>query len=360
MRLTRFGRCMVGSTVLLIATLTSAPRPAKATVGEDAALIIAFLQGTFTTVSQAFFQNLIQEQLLGKGNTAVVEQIAADTVGVQQALQHHVSATVEAMTRQTTEQVNDFTRREFGALGHVQIGGRLVNIGSNAPSACRRTQDAKVLERGGVNLASTQRDITDTSAAYNSRFQSQVAQTGAMSTDRRRYGDKVFALDWLQDVSIETDQDSYDRAKRSIAYATYTTPLPMPPTTQTASGAEYSSRLAQHREAVKLPQSVLARQLALRRPITGDERGRSYIEIITDWGRQAAEDAIKPAAMQVKTQAGIERENTLLLNSLVAMQAESIKAQHDTNALLAVIAARELDGRSKELRDEYAGTISAD
>lgn len=360
MRLTGFGKAVVASLLLAIASFTSAPRTAHAFDGAAVVAAITAMQAALSSLLQSLFQSVIMDQLLGKGNTAIVEQIAADTVSTQQALQHHVSATVEALTRQSIEQINDTTRREFGALGHVRIGDRLVNIGSNAPSACRRTQDARTLTRGGEQVLQSQNEIETFAADYNKRFQSQTALSSAMLADRQRFGDSVFALDWLQDVSIPQDEASYERAKRSITYATYTTPLPPTPKATNAAGSDYAARLQQHREAVKLPQTVLARQLALRRPITGDARGRSYMQIVTDWGKQAAEDAINPAAMQVKTEAGIQRENALLLSSLVAMQAEAIKAQHDTNALLAVVASRALDERSKELKSQYTGTVVAE
>lgn len=360
MRLTVFGKGVVASTLLVAASLTSMPRPAAA---QDAGIIvaaIAALQSALSALMTSLFQTAITEQLLGTGNTAIVEQIAADTIGVQQALQHHVSATVESMTRQTIEQINDTTRREFGSLGRVTIGGRNINIGSNAPSACSRIKDAQTLSRGGGMLLQTQSEVSTSVSDYNRRFSSQTALTGTMSSDRQRYGDKVFALDWLQDVSLAGDTDSYARATRSIAYATYTTPLPPPPKETNASGAEYGTRLAQHREAVKLPQTVLARQLALRRPIPGDAQQRSYMEIMTNWGKQATEDWINPSSVSVKTTKGVLAEQTLQLNALVAMQAEAIKAQHDTNALLAVIASRTLDERSKELRSQYSGSVLAE
>lgn len=361
MRLTQKGKGMVAAIMLSVATMVAIPpQPAKAFVGGDAAIIVAFLGGAFMTAVQTFFTQLIMNKLLGIGSTANVEQMAANTLGIQQALQHHSAATVEAVTRQALETIIDRDRRMFGVFGHVTIGGRSVNVGSNAVSSCRRIKDAHALTVGSVRMDQIRHDVTEEMKTYNSKYASATGVAAGMRKDRTQYGDDVFDLSWLTAGSLPAGGDAFEQAKRSIQYLTNPDPLPPPADTNNAASKEYDDKLAQQREAVRLPQEVLARQLALRTPITSDSKKRSYLQIMTDWGRQAAEDASKPAAIQVKTDSGVLREQVLLLNSLVAIGAQSIQAQQDTNALLAVLAAQTTRAQGEMLRREYNTTVSAE
>ena len=358
MRLTWFGKLLAAGLFVGVAAVTVAPRPAQS---QDAGVIVAFLNGTLIPFFQSLLTNLVMDQVIGTGDAAVVEQLAANTVGVQQALQHHAGTMVEAITKQTSTEINEQNRRDFGTLGSVNLGSTRVNVGSNAPTACRRQNDARWLDRGGGRFEATKADVERVRETWfdGSETPRNGVQVAAIRTeDLQQYGPEVFGPAWVAKETVS--EEDYQRAVRSIVYTTNPDPLPEPPAATGARSAEYRTRLEQLEERVRVPQEVLARQLALRRTIPGDPRERSYYEVLQEWGRAGLQDPNRPLALQAKTPAGVQREMALSLAALVALEAERMQSQHETNALLAILVSETLADRGKALREEYKGAVVAD
>jgi len=364
MNITRIVKTLMMAILLTVGSITILPRSASA-IGDGPLIVAAmlkiqvaataFVQGLMTS----FIQKIVLKKLLGAGGTGIAEQEAAGAIGVQQALQQTSAVIVETANRQARIALNDAARRTFGAMGHVTIGGRSINIGSNAPSACKRIRDAELLTRAAPLVDRSVTEVTQTFTDYNSRFSSATGAVSGMAQDRAQHGDQVFALDWLQKLSVPNGE-TFEAAKRSIGYATYTTPLPAAPVGDSLAGKEYEMKRAAHSELVKLPQAVLARQLALSREIPNDARKRSYLSVMDGFGKTAVEDAINPSAMQVKTDAGVQREIALALNAMLAVNVERMRTEHETTALLAIMASKTLDERSQQLIKEHGAAVGAE
>lgn len=359
-RLTGFGRTLFFVFVVGTFGVFAAPRPAHATFGEDAAAVITFLQTIFLSLLNTLLTNAMNEILVGKGDAAIVEQEAAGTVALQNALQEHAAVQVEALTRQTTEMVKDRVRHAFGNFGTVNVGPYAVSVGSTAPSACRAYAEAPLVAQGSATANRTMGEGEGALRNFNSNFKSTTQALGAMQDSVTRYGRQALATDWKV-ADVVGDGAPYDAALNSIKFSSYADPLPQPDARKAGSAAtaEYTLRLRQHEEAVKTLEMVQLRQLAQVRQIPG-KPGTSRQSALMDSAKASIENSQQALALQGTTAEGLQREIAIGQNTLLAIEAERMKNDKDVITLLTIIAGDSLKRDRDNLRQEAARTVSAD
>lgn len=344
---------------LAVGVLFSAP--VRATFGTDAAMVIAFLQTAFITLMQTMLTEQIYKPLVvEQGNGAIVEQVAAGTLGTQQALQAHAGVMVESIAQQTAAAEQAIYNRTFGTLMNMQVNGRNVSVGANAPSACRRTNDARRLTVAGTASERERQRADESIATHSQGYGSYAGMMANMRQRLERFGPSGFSPNHLRRDTIPADDA--ERVRDAIAIAM--TPTPLPPLPRAASNqaaaAEYQTRAAIFTEVSKIPAEILARHAALRvAPGTG-ENERSYLETIKRWAQEGVESAERPVELAAKTEAGLLREQTLLLSALLWVQTEQLQTQHELAQLMALQSASDLDARGDALRAEYARLVRAD
>jgi hypothetical protein len=352
------------------------PRPAMpvptidSTKVFDAAAVIAWFSAFWALVETVFWEWLVSDMLVGelldkpsRGDAAIVEQVATNTVGVQSALQSHAGVLVDALTRQTQLMERNIIDRTFGSLGMATLdnGRRRVNIGATAPSACRRANDARVLGDASRRAANVTRIGSERLNTHNNGY---VSTTGALENLRRtldQWGPRAFDMGWMQRDGVPPQGVAL--ATQAIAYATNPMPLPDPPQHAGAGGSlaqrEYAVRLAAHRELVKVPQNVLLRQLAMRAG-ENDKGSDAYLATVRAWAAAAIEDPLNPAILQHKTEKGLLAELQLSMSHLLWVQTEQLQADHERNAMLALMAADVLQRQGQDLRRLYEAAVRAD
>lgn len=365
MRLSAAARVAVLVVALGVGSVVTPAKEANAVGSAASAAILAAMSAL--QVVQHAIEYAMQQWFTGEyfsyvqdSSKAVTEQVASNTVGVQTALQHHAAATIEAIAEQTAVEIEDRNTRTFGKLGSVYVGGRSMPIGSTAPGACRRYRDAQTLKSARTKIPNTVTAVRERAATHNKGYGSSTRALSAAGRDAADYGATVFSLDWIgQDVM---DEGEFEKAERSIMYATNLAPLPEMATPKSAVGRQYKTESEQLRQLNALPQGVLARQLALRRGTEQTQQGarQSYLGVMTDWGKDAIEDRFDPVAAQATTEAGLLREISSTLKALLALETERMQSTHEGNAMLAVLTSRVLNERSQELSLQYAQAISAE
>lgn len=393
MRLTGLGRVVAAGVMGLalgVGIATSTPAIGQQGVGQELprakllgeesvilAAILAFIQGA---MMQAFQDMLIGNIFGGikKGAQATVEQIAANTVGVQSALNQHLSGTIDGLTKQTQIAEESILKRTFGSLGNRILStrtasgtiSRTVTIGAQPPSGCRRTTDARVLEAARINGEQVQRSVSRFVSERNAAATTTASGAAVLKRDQSQYGIQAFSLDWLQKDQLSATE--VDMANRSIAALTNPLPPPVPEgcrvdtssqrlvcnnnNTASLGSLEYQAKYDAFRAAVKIPQDVLGRQLALRSGGNGD----AFLKTIRGWAQRAVEDPLNPAVLQHKTEKGVLAELALSMNHLLWLETEQHRAAEERNQLLALIASDVLERRANGLRATYNETISAD
>lgn len=381
-RVTGFGKFLgvgLGVFIGLAASFASAPHAqingdkpggigvpvdfAAKSVGADAAAIIAYLQALIPILQAWFMEYLTQEVandiLVGKGDSAVVEQVAANTLGVQQALQQHAGTMVETIAQQTVAMETAVYNRTFGTLMNMNVGGQTISVGGNAPSACRRTSDAQRLQTASAlsrrNLQQTDQNIDRHSQGYGT-YGGFVAH---LRNEMAQYGGEVFDFGFMQRDTV--DANAAERMQRAITYSLTPEPVPSVPqgSRPTPAVQEYEVRVAQHRELSKVPAQIVARQNALRVGAEG-QNGRSYLEIVRAWAKEGIESQNRPIELQAKTEAGLLREIQLTQNALLWVQTEQLQTQQEQTLLLALLAKQQLETQGQALAAQHARLIRQD
>lgn len=366
MQLTTRGRVVVGfvlGAALGVGVAVSRPvdaqgAPGAKFLGADAAAIIAWFEGFWGATMQLFLNNIIVDQLMGTGNTAIVEQVAANTAGTIQALQQTAGVVVGAITEQQVAAERAIYERTFGTLTTMSVDGRQVTVGSVAPSACRRVSDARRLE----SAAETRRAVEEMAEGQRERFSSGQGSYTATVTEMyatvEEEGPDALDLGYLQKPSLTDDEAR--RASKAAMYALNPEPLPQAPQGRSGSavGKEYELRRQQFAELSQIPAAVQQRQIALRtRP---SPETASYLETVQKWAADGIENSANPIDMQGVTEAGVQREMTMALSALLWVETERMQSDHERNQLLSILAARELQSQGAALREQHARMLTRD
>ncbi len=341
----------------LVAVLAMAPaRPVHADAAGDAILgsILAWL----TTIGGAaitFMEEQLARYYIHLGNQAITQQVAANTLGVQSALQANAATAVESTNVQTQKLLEHEFKSTFGSFG--RYGN--ITIGSNAPFACRRQADAGVLAQGRVNLPDLQQQAKSLADTHDRGYGSASGALAHLKRDVDTYGPSTISLDWLNKDKLSSDDIS--NAWRSINYATNPSPPPAPPAAANSAAAkEYAADYDRYQEMMKVPQQVLARQAGLRASIATDPDRRSYLGVLSQIGQVGVEDPQHPVALQAKTEAGVQRDIALSMQALLSVETERLKTEQETAAMTALMLSNQLQQRGDALAKKYATTVVSD
>lgn len=332
---------------------------AKAT-GGDAAVWIAWFQAFWPIVQQWFVEEVMQQLVVERGNGAIVEQVAANTLGTQQALQQHAGVVVESIAQQTAAAEQAIYNRTFGTLMTMQVNGQSVTVGANAPSACRRTADARVL-RHQARVRDRTFQETQQSIALNAQGHGSFA--GSMANLRAtlaKYNGDASALkpDYLMRDTIPSGET--ERVRDAISLALTPEPVPQAPrgSGSTAALTEYQAKADLHRGLAALPAEIVARHASMRMA-QGDGQ-RSYLETIKRWAVEGIESSERPVELAAKTEAGLLREIQLTMSAQLWVSTERLQVEHEQTLLLAMIANHGLNERSRQLQAEHARILRQD
>ena len=351
-RLTDRARTLLFGAVAAVAFL-GVPGPARADAVGDG--ILAEIAAALTAVI-TWIETYAMDYYLRQGGAAVTQQVAANTLGIQSALQANAATSVEATNVQTQKMLDYNFKSVFGSFG--SYGN--ITIGSNAPFACRRQADAGVLAQGREALPNLQTQASTIAATHDRGYGSSTGATVQMQKDAAAYGASAFSLSWLGSDKLSTND--VQNAWRSIDYATNPDPPPAPPASSANSpaGKEYATEYQRFQQMMKVPQDVLARQANLRASIPGDSDSRSYIGIIRQMAQSGIEDAQHPVALQAKTEAGVQRDMALSMQALLYVETERLQTEQETAAMTALMVSHQLQARGDELRKKYAKSVITD
>jgi len=340
-----------------IATM-GAMGPVRPTQAQDvsAAAILGWLTGIlgpWMIAIQTWAAETLAKFYIHKGNSALAQQVAANTLGIQSALQANAATGVEAFNTQTQKLLENTYKMTFGKLGTY---GNLT-IGSNAPFACRRKAEAEVLTSAKEQMPRLLQAAMHAAEEHDKGYGSPAGAMLKMQKDAQQYGGSVFGLEWLSEETI--DADELDNTWRSINYVTNPDPLPAPPTNaqSTMLGREYALEWERHRRLMALPQRVLARQAALRATVPGDPEGRSYLSTLDASAKAGVEDPEHSTALHVKTEAGVLRDVALSLQTLTALESERLRTEQETATLTAIMVARQLQEDGEKLREKHTDLV---
>jgi len=332
--------------------------PAKAT-GTDAAAWIAWFTGFWPVMQQWIAEQVMQQIVVEKGDGAVVEQVAVNTLGTQQALQQHAGVMVETIAQQTAAAEQAIYNRTFGTLMTMQVNGQTVSVGANAPSACRRTNDARRLQNQG---RVRDRAFQDTQRAITANAQGHGSYAGAMANLRgtlAKYNGAPDALkpDYLSRDTISTDDA--ERVRDAIALALTPEPVPRVPSSGgTAALTEYEAKAELFRASASLPAEIVARHAAMR--VAQGEGERSYLELVKSWAVEGIESTERPIELAAKTEAGLLREMQLTMSAQLWVDVERLQIEQEQTLLLAMMANEGLNARSRILQAEHARILRQD
>lgn len=369
-RVTFRGKALLGSCVIAIGiAMMPSPRTlAQTDPAADTALItIANIQVWAKTIWKVYEKAQIEIARIMrkkiwldtvKGNEAITKQVAANTTGVQSALQEHAAVMVEVENRALQTKIEDRNKRQFGSLGSLNFGGHQIGIGSIAPTACKKFEDATVI-KNGLQAAATNREATSAvTERQNVGYGTLSASTAAMHDAFLDAGGglKMFNLDWI--TRDHMTAEDVNLAQRSIAFATNPTPLVSAPRANTPAGREYQTKMTYLLGLMELPQEVLARQLSLRAPIGEDGEARSLMGVIDEWAKQGVADRLNPVALQAKTPKGVQVEMALTLKALLYVENERMRSDQERNAMLALMLSKQLQERQEALRADYNRSLA--
>lgn len=339
-----------------IATFGAMGPMRTASADESGYAILGWLTGIlgpWMIAIQTWAVDMLGKYYIHKGNAAITQQVAANTLGVQSALQANAATGVEATSTQTQKLLENTYKMTFGKLGTY---GNLT-IGSNAPFSCRRKAEAEVLTAAKEQMPRLLEAAATSAERHDKGYGSPAGAMLQMQKDAKQYGTGVFALEWLSGDTIEPDKLS--NTWRSINYLTNPDPLPEPASNaqSTMVGREYALEWERHRQLMALPQRVLARQAALRAAIPNDPEGRSYLSTLEGSAKAGVEDPQHPVALQIKTEAGVMRDVALSLQTLTALESERLRTEQETAALTAILVARQLQTDGEKLREKHADMV---
>lgn len=339
-RITTFAKVLIFSIFLSMVNMI---RPAQA---QDAGIVVAAI-----TLLQTILMNYLQGiltvdlNLVGAGIRA---QVAADTVGVQNALQHHAGATINALAQATAIDLDWRNMIEWGDMGSIRTPNGVVRLNAVAPSGCRRTRDAQVLSNAvPLRLQRTQqwrtRSTARTSAVRNTgQSQMRLAQAATETPER-------FSMQWLTSETL-TPQQTAD-AEASIT--NLINPLPMPTLAAETSPAakEYAATRTVLDQRTKVVEEALRRQLDLRAPLSnGSDAGStlSAMTVLNGWSRDTVESTVYPDRVQAKGSPASAREQVFLLSANLYVNTELLRSLNDLTAIMAVQTATELSGVTRD------------
>ncbi len=317
----------------LVLSAGVAVRPARADIGGAALLL--FLQTTL----MEFLQGLLLDTMKGQSR-AVLQQQAATTVGVQEALGQVASVGASVTAEQTRVMLENTSKRTFGRIGEVIISGKRVEIGSSAPTACIRTREAPILDAARQRMDAFNTAANQQNANYNSGANT-IRERDAMERDAAA-GVKAFDLSWISrdQLSVAEATD----AEKAIRYSL--SPLVVPTVAWNASPRmrEIQTNITRSRAESAFAMNVMTRALSLRRPTatgtTGNTVSRSYMGVMNAMAEDGMEDGVQVASIQAKTEAGVLREIALGQKQMTLSLVEVIKALHESNAMAALALAR--------------------
>lgn len=355
-RLTSRARALLITAICAIAIALVPPQRAHADPIGDG--ILASILGLLTS-AYVWVQEYMVKIYLHDDSGGVAQQVAANTIGVQSALQANAATHVEATNVQTQKMLDFDYKSIFGSFTSAAYGSNGIIVGSNAPYACRRQANAGILAQGRQMITQWEAQSAQIQARHDAGFGSATGATVQMQKDVATYGTASLSLDWLgKDKLSSADMDN---AFRSIDYATNPNPPPAPPANASSPASqEYAIEYTRFQQEMKVPQQVLAHQASLRGSIPGDTTNRSYIGIVNAMGQSGVEDPVHPIALQAKTPAGIQRDMALSLQAILAIDTERLKTEQSTAAMTAMMMSRQLQLQAEELRKKYSKAVVAD
>ncbi|XAI97242.1 hypothetical protein [Dolichospermum phage Dfl-JY45] len=337
-----------------------AAAPVARATGGDAAAWIAWFTGFWPIMQQWLAEQVMQSIVVEKGDGAVVEQVAANTLGTQQALQQHAGVMVETIAQQTAAAEEAIYNRTFGTLMTMQVNGQTVTVGANAPSACRRTSDARRLQAQSRvrdrSFQESQRAIATNAAGYGSYAGSMANLRATLA----KYNGTQDALkpDYLMRDTIPVEEA--ERVRDAISLALTPEPVPRAPSSggSTAALTEYEAKAELYRASAALPAEIVARHAAMR--VAQGEGERSYLATVKQWAIDGIESSERPIELAAKTEAGLLREMQLTMSAQLWVDTERLQIEQEQTLLLAMIANQGLNERSRQLQAEHARVIRQD
>jgi len=353
-RLSAFFKALVLAVVLSMFTLV---RPASA---QDGALVVVAIELFSAAVAQYFSEILTVDLNLGMGG--IRAQVAADTIGVQNALQHHAGATISAVSQQTALLMDQANLFEFGDMGSVRTPRGIVRLNTVAPSGCRRVRVAEMLAAAAPmreRRPQTWKEAAETrTRAVTSAGQAQLRLTETVA----RQPNQV-SLNWMTQPTLTPTQTA-DAAK---SITTILNPLPLPtlPIGETApAAAEYAAAREILSQRMSVAEDALRHQLEMRAPLcstAGDPAcSSSVMSIINQWRTDTVESVVYPDRVQAKSSATAAREQVFLLSANLYVQTELLSSINNLSAIMAVNTANQLSGLDRAAADAlYARAVQA-
>ena len=312
--------------------------PVYAQVSDASALILIFLK----TVLFDFLKE--QFDFAKKGTGAMVRQEAAGAIAIQEAIKQGSDVNAAAIGEAAKAELMDRNNRMFSVSGTLRIDGRPVAIGSTAPSACHQVNDATYLANARTTMGTHMSRMTANGLDFMAANEGANRARDRVVRDQQSLGAEIFDPSWITRDTL-TDREA-QQAERSIMYTFAPPPMPSGMVAQTPAAREVTQDLQRLQRQAQLPQRVMARQLALRSPINGQ---RSYLGTMQAWGQQSVEDPVQTAALGAKTDTGVLREIAITMKRQLAIESERLQAEHESNAMLALLVMREIRTDMQEI-----------
>lgn len=345
-RITMFGKASILALLLSLLSLTG---PAR---GQDAGPIVialGVLQTALTTVINEVIHAtmVIMQKDQVAGLSGVRLQVSANTVGIQNALQHNAAASVQATAQQTAILADQINMLEFGDMGQITLpDGQRISANALPPSGCKRKTASAVLADSRPVRAARRTAWTAASSQYNTAPASGVGAARRLSDTPSTQ----LTLNWLDKETL-TAQEALD-ASKSISSVINPDPLPTisNPSTTDAGTVEYQKKSEVYNARIATVSAALQDQLDMRAPIADGtpNSNTSVLKQINDMARNTVESKLYPDQVTAKPSSASARELVFLNSANLYVTTELLKQMQISNSLAAVAAADRLSGVDRD------------
>lgn len=318
------------------------------------AAITALQSALVTLVTDTLIGNTLDPSIRvqGQGFKTLIEQTAANTAGIQAAIQHESAVITEVGHQTAIFDLENKIIENYGGVGTTKIDGKTVGMDSRSPYLCKQRRSTEMIENADSKLPEFDDSAMTIATDYNKNGDTVNQERTLRSLDFNN--DSILPSNSLSGNLTPDKQE--DAAMMIVAI---TNPEPAPVTGDSPQSPQlkrYQKERQLHDEKMAIVQSVLLRQM--NRAVTEDDE-QSVNNALSEALTFRALDKSYADSLNAKLPKAVMVEIALQFSTYLYAQDELLRTNHEIAQLLALQVASLVKAEGKELKVKY-GQVSTE